>query len=55
MVKSKVLIVTFSLMALQGCAAVALTAGSMAADAGIEHTLYHRALIETHFRGFPNV
>ena len=26
-------------MALQGCAAVALTAGSMAADAGIEHTL----------------
>ena len=39
MVKSKVLIVAFSLMALQGCAAVALTAGSMAADAGIEHTL----------------
>ena len=39
MVKSKALIVAFSLMTLQGCAAVALTAGSMAADAGIEHTL----------------
>ena len=39
MVKSKVLIAAFSLVALQGCAAVALTAGSIAADAGIEHTL----------------
>ena len=39
MVKPKVLIVAFSLLALQGCAAVALTAGSMVADAGIEHTL----------------
>ena len=39
MVKSKVLIAAFSLVALQGCAAGALTADSMAADAGIEHTL----------------
>ncbi len=39
MFKSKVLILALSLLTLQGCAAVALTAGSMAADAGIEHTL----------------
>ena len=39
MVKSKVLIAAFSLVALQGCAAVALTAGSIAAAAGIAHTL----------------
>ncbi len=39
MYKPKVLVLVFSLMILGGCSGAALTAGSMAADAGLDHTL----------------
>ncbi len=39
MYRPKVFILMFSLMFIGGCSGAALTAGSMAADAGLDHTL----------------
>jgi len=39
MYRPKALILMFSLLFAQGCAGIAMTTGSMAADAGLDHTL----------------